>query len=119
MQRNATSRTDYYFNWDIIREGFHTGFYALQIAEFIGFKEIYLVGYDYYSEGGRIYYFENEDDFEITEVERDMLLSIFESKRLQDDFDKIDWKAKIYNCNPKTELKKFPIKLIEEERNGF
>jgi len=112
LESHATKRTDYFFNWNIITEGFHTGFYALQIAEYLGFREIYLVGYDYYAKGERIYYFDSEPDFEITEVEKDMMLSVFDSKRLQDDFDKIDWKAKIYNCNPKSELKKFPIKLL-------
>ena len=100
-------RMDYFFNWRDLVEGFHTGFYALQIAELIGFKKIYLVGYDYYTEKGKIHYYDGQHGTSITDAEKRMYLRVLLTDRLLRDFDRIDWNAEIYNCNPKSKLKKF------------
>ncbi len=98
-------RTDYYYEFENhIYEGFHTGYHALQIAQLLGFEKIYLIGYDYY-ESGLLHYYENNDSTEITELEKQSIRNSF--TKWINDFNKIKWNAKIYNCNPKSELKKF------------
>ena len=98
-------RTDYYYEFENhIYEGYHSGYHALQIAQLLGFTEIYLIGYDYY-EDTLLHYYEGNGLTEITENEKQSIRTSF--KKWIDDFDKIKWNAKIYNCNQKSKLKKF------------
>jgi len=105
-------RVDYYYSFlRGISEGRHTGYVALQIAELLGFDEIYLVGYDYYEdENGLLHYYEGRFDTEITPAEKNGIRRLL--KNWIDDFDRHRWSAKIYNCNPKSKLKKFPFKEV-------
>jgi len=107
-------RTDYYFNWNDVVEGFHTGFYALQIAELLGFEEIYLLGYDYYMKNGKLHYYDGKFGTSITRAERKMYSRVMNSDRLLKDFDRIKWKARIYNCNPESRLKKFQFRRLKD-----
>jgi len=107
-------RMDYYFDFmDSVSEGFHTGYHALQIAELLGFDEVYLVGFDYYEEDGKIHYYEGEHGTEITDAEKAGMRKLLDKWVV--DFDKHKWKAMIYNCNPKSKLKKFPYKEVNDE----
>jgi hypothetical protein len=103
-------RVDFYYDFgEHINEGFHTGYHALQIAELLGFEEIYLIGFDYNS-NGKAHYYEGLYNTEITELEKKAVKSSF-GKWLKD-FNKREWKAKIYNCNPDSGLKKFTFKEV-------
>lgn len=103
-------RIDYYYDFmDGVSEGFHTGFHALQIAETLGFEEIYLIGYDYY-ETDKLHYYEGKFNTEITNAEKNGIRSLF--NKWVKDFDRYKWKAKIFNCNPKSNLKKFVYKEV-------
>ena len=108
---NEADRMDYYYDYsDGISEGFHSGYHALQIAELLGFDEIYLIGYDYYEANNKLHYYEGQFDTEITEAEKNGIRKLF-NKWLKD-FDRHKWTAKIYNCNPNSRLKKFPYKEV-------
>lgn len=75
-------KVDYYFNKDHVLEGSGVGFYALQIAEIMGFSEINLIGYDYYG-----------DEYD------NKTFSLWLS-----DFKRVEWKSKIINLNKKSKL---------------
>jgi hypothetical protein len=105
-------RIDYYYEFEKdIYEGFHTGYHALQMAQYLGFEEIYLIGYDYYDIDNKLHYYEGKHGTEITDKEKIAVRNSF-NKWLKD-FDKIEWFAKIYNCNPDSRLKKFKFKEVE------
>jgi hypothetical protein len=93
-----------------IYEGFSTGYHALQVAQYLGFNEIYLIGFDYYDVCGKLHYYEGEYDTKITKKEKEAINSSFH--KWIKDFDKIDWIADIYNCNPDSKLKKFQYKEV-------
>jgi hypothetical protein len=93
-----------------IYEGFHSGYHALQLAQYLGFNEIYLIGYDYYDVCGKLHYYEGLHNTEITEKEKEAINSSFH--KWIKDFDKIDWSADIYNCNPDSLLTKFQYKEV-------
>jgi hypothetical protein len=98
-------RMDYYYEFEKhIYEGFHSGYHALQVAQFLGFEEIYLIGYDYYEEN-LLHYYEGKYNTEITQNEKNAIKASFH--KWIEDFNKIKWIPKIYNCNPKSKLKKF------------
>ena len=80
--KKVCSRTNYFFDFNIIREGFHTGFYALQIAQFLGFEEIYLVGFDYYIENDKAHYYENESSVGITDAEKKNVYSAVRKRKI-------------------------------------
>ena len=52
------SGTDYFFNFNDVVIGFHSGYYALQIAQIMGFDSIYLIGFDYKENDGKLHYYE-------------------------------------------------------------
>jgi len=113
LDRNIFDGADYFFTFDDIREGFHTGYYALQIAEYLGFKKIYLIGYDYCAdENGRLHYYEGNGLIDITDQEKSLYNKELNKGLWLKDFDHNIWDAEIYNCNPKSKLKKF--KFINE-----
>lgn len=100
---------NYEFEEDIY-EGFHTGYHALQIAQYLGFDEIYLIGYDYYEQNNKVHYYEDNGITEITDREKNAIRTSFQ--KWIEDFNKINWTAKIYNCNPESNLKKFNFKEV-------
>jgi len=115
QERFAFERTNYVFNFnEDLYKGFHTGFYALQIAQLLGFKEIYLIGYDYNQniKSGKLHYYEGNGKVGITGQEKKLYLHEIAKGRWFKDFNHVDWTAKIYNCNPKSALNKFEYKLI-------
>jgi len=98
-------RVDYNFVFD--REvgwSRHSGCTALQIAQYIGFDNIYLIGYDYYV-SDKIHYYEGKYNTEITKAESKAIVSML--NKWVDDFDRFKWTANITNLNPKSKLKKF------------
>jgi hypothetical protein len=98
-------KKDYSYEFENhIYEGFHSGYHALQIAQYLGFTEIYLIGFDYY-EDGVLHYYEGNETTEITEKEKLAIKGSF--NKWMNDFNKIKWTANIYNCNPKSKLKNF------------
>ena len=104
-------KVDYYFN-DLIYMGDHTGVRALQCAQIMGYKEIYLIGYDYYDIDGIIHYFGDTihkmwlgwEGFYRNRKEK--------FRTFIKDFDNVEWRNNIYNCNKKSKLIKFPFKRI-------
>lgn len=110
-KERSSGRMDFYFDFENgISEGFHTGYHALQIAEMLGFEEIYLIGFDYYEVKNKIHYYEGYFDTKITEAEKNGIRSLL--NKWVKDFDRHKWTAKIYNCNPNSKLKKFPYKEV-------
>ena len=109
-EKKSCERTDFSYDWDDIVEGFHTGFYALQVAVQLGFTEIYLIGFDYYDDNGKLHYYEGKFNTSLLPIERKFFLRQLHSGRLIADFDRIDWPVKIYNCNTKSQLKRFDFK---------
>lgn len=108
----SNARIDAYYEYENhIYEGFHTGYHALQVAQYLGFEEIYLIGYDYYDVCGKLHYYEGKYETEITEKEKEAINSSF--YKWIKDFDKIDWDSDIYNCNPDSLLTKFPYKEVD------
>ena len=79
--------------------GMMSGLAALNIALLLGYKEIYLIGYDLYP--GHIYQRPNKaysDDWTMNKI-----VNKFEL------FKDVD--AKIYNCNPHSRIKTFDFKI--------
>jgi hypothetical protein len=109
---NNHGRIDYYYDFlDGVSEGRHTGYHALQIAEMLGFQEIFLIGFDYHEgKKGKLHYYEGEFGTEITRQEKDGIWRLF--PEWLKDFDRHKWEADIYNVNPDSKLKKFPYKEV-------
>jgi len=103
-ERNLCERSDFYFNFEIIKEGIHSGFYALQVCQkILEFSEVYLVGFDYYTVQGLLHYYDKEKN-----------VKKFNERHLRNasrDFYRINWNNGIYNCNPFSNLKRFPFRL--------
>lgn len=79
--------------------GMMSGLAALNIALLLGYKEIYLIGYDLYP--GHIFQRPNKaysDDWTMNKIVRKFEL-----------FKDVD--AKIYNCNPLSRIKTFPFQI--------
>ena len=105
----ACARVDYIFDeTDVVLNGSTTVYYALQIAEKMGYAAAYLIGVDMKpSATGRIRYL-GDDKINATHrkeyIEKDF-------KNMISCFDKFAWSMPIFNCNPDSELKKFPYSV--------
>jgi len=98
--------TDYYFDFEIFKEGCHTGFYALQLAELLGLKKIFLIGFDYkFTSDNKAHYYEGK--ISIYPSEKRMIQRVLEKGYWLKDFDYKRWKSEIYNLNPDSNLNKF------------
>jgi len=86
-----------------------TGLIALNLAIQMGFKKIFLLGYDYYYEkgSGRIHF--NGDYEHHKRVEESKM---FKKVRKFMMFEA--WKHRVWNCNPKSNLKIFKFKPYGE-----
>ena len=112
-QRFHSERTDYIFNFNEIQMGFHSGFYALQIAELLGFSEIYLIGYDYcYGDDGKLHYYEGNGKVGITDGEKSLYSKEMNKGLWLKDFEHKNWRVPIFNCNPDSCLNKFEFKSL-------
>jgi hypothetical protein len=79
----------------------HTGAYAVDIAQRIGYEKIYLIGYDY-DKGDNGRYHTYQDNHETNNENK---MNLFLS-----DFDNMNYGYdNIFNLNPNSRLKKFPF----------
>jgi hypothetical protein len=120
--------------------GCHTPFYALQIADTMGFDEIYLVGLDYSGDTSAIHYYDKNGQW-VDSADTEIYLKYLQHKenisagkenyfRLQEerykqrffdahnkkddviaDFDRVEWRTPVYNASAESRLKKFPHRL--------
>jgi hypothetical protein len=136
---NACNATTHVWEIGELAVGCHTPFYALHIADTMGFDEIYLSGLDYNGELGAIHYYDSSGNW-VHNAVVSQYLSYLEFKchiaakqsnyfALQEerydkrffardkehdvikDFDTVEFKTPIYNMNPKSRLKKYAYKL--------
>lgn len=106
---------DYQYDWNAIGINFiHTGADAVFIADRImGFKRVYLIGFDYTSKGKAVHYYGNDDpksDYYKSERDRRIFRRALFKNGLKD-FDRVDWNGHIYNCSKISKLTKFEHKL--------
>ena len=79
----------------------------------LGFEEIYLIGFDYsQNRKGKLHYYEGNGKVGITMQEKALYLRELAKGLWIKDYNRVDWNAKIYNCNPESALKKFKYKSI-------
>jgi hypothetical protein len=89
-------------------DGSTTVYYALQLAQTMGYDEAYLIGVDMKpSATGRIRYL---GDDKITAAHRKEYIEK-DFQNMISCFDKIAWTMPIYNCNPQSALTKFPHRV--------
>lgn len=102
----ACARTDFYFDETTVRlTGSTTVYYALQIAQIMGYKNVYMIGVDMKpSENGTIRYL---GDDKITPAHRKEYIEKDFDNMIKC-FDNISWTLPIYNCNADSALTKFP-----------
>lgn len=102
----TSERCDYYYTYNDIEFG-DTGFHALQFADKVfNFKEIYLIGYDYYLEGKK--YHVNDELDKKEDIAKFVTWSI---GNVLSKYATYKWNNKIYNCNERSRIQKFKYKL--------
>jgi hypothetical protein len=106
---NPCYRMDYWFNEEQIRmDGCTTVYYALQIAQLMGFREIYLIGVDLKTSGsGQVRYI---GDHHLTDAEKKEYVEK-NFNAMDACFYKIKWTTPIFNCNPESALRAFPHRV--------
>jgi len=102
------------FSWDLT-EGIHTGYtiayFALQLAVYMGFAEVYYLGLDLKHDKGKTHFFGRD------EVSANHENTEFPKMKRMMDFAAILLKPhpiKVYNCSTNTDLKCFPYKSFDE-----
>jgi len=104
---HTCGRCDYYYTYNDMVFG-DTGFHALQFADKIfNFNNIYLAGYDYYTEG--VTYHANEVVSDEDKIDRFKKWSI---GKVLDKYSTIAWKNNIFNLNPDSMLDVFNFSVI-------
>jgi hypothetical protein len=104
----ACARTDFYFDETTVQlDGCTTVYYALQIAQMMGYDETYLIGVDMQAKDGQIRYI---GDDKITAVHKREYVEK-EFANMIACFDKYKWTMPIYNCNEYSALRKFPYSV--------
>jgi hypothetical protein len=99
--------SDYVYNYEQIVFG-DSGFHCLQIADRImNFTEIYLIGFDYKTNGKTYHYFESESDTD--KIDRFKKHSI---GKVKDKYNSYPFKNRIYQCTNNTALTKFIYKEL-------
>ena len=96
------------FSWDL-EQGIYTGYtiayFALQLAVYMGFSEIYFLGLDLKHQGGRTHFFGSDFhsmNHEATEFPKMARMLAYAAERLQ------GCGIQVYNCSPDSTLKCFP-----------
>ncbi|HEY5648885.1 MAG TPA: hypothetical protein VIU33_05260, partial [Nitrospiria bacterium] len=96
------------FSWDL-EEGIYTGYtiayFALQVAAYMGFNEIFFVGLDLKHERGNTHFFGSDyhsRDHETTEFPKMGRMMSYAAKVLE------QTEIKVFNCNPESKLDCFP-----------
>ena len=108
--RNSLDHTNdnctHYYSYDDMVFG-DSGFHALQFADGIfNFKDIYLTGFDYSTEGNSYHYNETESD----PIKLDRFKKWSVGKVLAK-YGDISWLHSVYNCNKKSKLEIFNFSL--------
>lgn len=102
------------FSWDLeegIYSGYTISYVALQIAVYMGFKEIFYLGLDLKHEGPKTHFF--GQDFrslkhEQTEFPKMMKMFCYGAEKLRNSG------VKVYNCSPVSDLACFPKMPYDE-----
>lgn len=84
------------------------GLYALNLALQMGFKKIYLMGYDFYYSGGNTHFYGNVYEHHTKYPETKL------AKKAQKFILFKEWQGRVYNCNPKSNLRLFRFRPYEE-----
>ena len=94
-----------------IYSGYTTTYFALQIALFMGFREIYLLGLDLAATPERSHFFGNRplQDRNRPEVYEKMHRAF---EQAAPELDRLG--AKVYNCSPVSRLKRFPFRTLND-----
>jgi hypothetical protein len=101
------------FSWDLeqgIYSGYTVSYYALQLAVYMGFKEIYYVGLDLCHDGAKTHFFGSDfhsRNHEDTEFPRMKKMLRYGARILADS------DIRVYNCSPVTELDCFEFLSYE------
>jgi len=105
FERNECRICDYTYNWEDIIETHHTGATAIQLAGKMGFKEIYLIGFDY-----------KQNSLGLDQTYKKDRNDYYDHKKCNmfvEDFN--NFKAeRTYNLNKDSNLKKLPYADIGE-----
>jgi len=103
---HTSNNCTHYFNYESMVFG-DSGFHALQFADQVfGFNNIYLSGYDYSVKGDSYHY--NEDKSNKTKQDRFITWSI---GKVLNQYNDIEWKNNIFNCNRNSALDIFKYGL--------
>lgn len=102
------------FSFDLgkgIYSGYTVAYFSLQLAIYMGFKEIYYVGLDLGNTSKKSHFFGTRplQDRDRPEVYAQMRRSFEKGSRKLKELG-----IKVYNCSPVSELKCFPFKLLSE-----
>ena len=102
------------FNVDVERgiySGYTTTYFALQIAVFMGFRRIYLLGLDLAATADRSHFFGNRplQDRDRPEVYEKMQRSF---EQAAPELERLG--VEVYNCSPVSRLKRFPFRSLDE-----
>lgn len=102
------------FSWDLT-QGIHTGYtiayFALQLAVYMGFAEVYYLGLDLKHAQGKTHFFGRD------EVSANHENTEFPKMKRMMDFGAVLLKShaiEVYNCSTNTDLKCFPYKSFDE-----
>lgn len=96
------------FSWDLedgIYSGYTTSYFALQVAVYMGFKEIYFLGLDLRHYAGRTHFFGHDfhsRNHENTEFPRMRKMLNYGAKELE------GTDILVFNCSPRSDLECFP-----------
>lgn len=96
------------FSWDLekgIYSGYTTSYFALQVAVYMGFKEIFYLGLDLKHYAGRTHFFGHDfhsRNHENTEFPRMRKMLNHSAQVLE------DTGVKVFNCSPMSDLECFP-----------
>lgn len=107
LKKNLCVNADYFFEKGTMCQAVtHSGAYALQLAQKMGFKAIYLIGYDYCKN-------KNQKDYCYKKRKTNM----YQGKRIKQyigDFEKFEVQKNVYNLNRQSLLHKFKYLKPEE-----
>jgi len=102
------------FSWNLengIYSGYIVSYFALQIAVFMGFKNIFYLGLDLKNVGEKTHFFGHDfhsANHDRTEFPKMIKMMEYGAETLRDS------RIKVYNCSPISQLKGFPFMSYEE-----
>lgn len=102
------------FSWDLakgIYSGYTIAYFALQIAVYMGFAEVFFLGLDLKNQGMNTHFFGHDfrsSTHEQSEYPRMTKMLIYAAKELKDSG------VKVYNCSPVSALDCFPKMDFDE-----